>query len=238
MMKPFCAYIILTVIVALTLYNQFHLLNNRFSFSYNNPYCSWCQDNEVDEVQFIPTDTLLIRLFAPADPDFAADLIWLRTAYYFGAHAITDQDYSYLTYLLLKITDLAPNWDYPYLFGGIVLFIEAKLPNEALILIEKGLRNKDDNWQLYFLKGYIHWKAFEDYEQSSKYIFMAAQKRGAPVYLANLSISLAKSSGKKTFTEAFYRVVLSTVKNPKQKQIIQKKIKQETLDGSPSNSGH
>ncbi len=213
----------------LTIYNQTFLLKKRFSFSFTNPFCSWCnqEEEELDEVRFIPTNTLLTRMVSPADPDFMADLLWMRASYYFGVHAITDQDFFYLHYLLNKITDLSPRWEYPYLFGAIALYVEAQKPHQALSLLEKGILNLNESWRLRFLKGYIHWKVFKNYELASKTLYRASQIEGAPQYFVNLSVTLAMQSKNSAFSKAFYDIVMQTLKNPFQKKIIQQKIKEE-----------
>ncbi|MDD9304600.1 MAG: hypothetical protein HUK40_20545 [Desulfobacter sp.] len=178
----------------------------------------------VDEVVFIPTNTLVLRSFAPADPDFTADLLWLRTAYYFGSHAVTDQDYFYLYYLLNKITDLAPGWEYPYHFGGIVLLLEADMPVQALKLTNKGLAFHKTSWELYFMKGYILWKAFNNYKGAAEQIFKASEIRGSPDYFAPLSVTLAQKTGDDIFTASFAQFVMNSLKDENQKKIIQKKM--------------
>jgi hypothetical protein len=223
-MKSILAYPLIGILLTGAFLCQSILLQKRFSFTFSNPSCSWCEDSQTDEIQFIPTNTLAIRLFAPADPELIADLLWLRTTYYFGAHAVTDQDYFYLSYLLNRITDLSPKWEYVYVFGGIVLFLEALAPKQALLLIEKGITNISDSWHLFFLKGYIHWKAYEDHEASAKAIFKASQLEGAPNYLTALSVSLAGKSGDSYFSDAFNQIVLNTLKDPHQKELIQNKI--------------
>lgn len=219
--------VIVLFLLAIAVSSQMSLVKQRFSLSFSNPYCTWCEDSQTDEIEFIPARTLFILGAAPADPDFLADLLWLRTSYYFGAHAVTDQDYAYLQYLLNRIAELAPNWEYPYMFGGIVLHMEAGLPVPALSLVQKGIQRFPDSWQLLFLKGYILWNAFENYEQASKDLFKASQIDGAPTYLHDLSITLADRSQNQHFQNAFYDFVMDNLKNPGQKHIIRKRFEKE-----------
>ncbi len=224
-MKTLCCYILIVVLLTATILFQTRLLNERFSFSFDNPECPWCDGNQIDEIRFIPAKTLFIRLFAPADPDLTADFLWVRTKYYFGAHAVTDQDYFFLNYLLEKITDLAPHWKVPYIFGAVVLYLEAQMPDDALWILDKGLASFEDDWQFYFLKGYIYWKAFENLEEASQQIFEASKQKDAPQYLRGLSATLASRSGNRAFMETFYRIIDQHVDDPEQKQKIREKLK-------------
>lgn len=228
-------YAIVIFFLVFAVWGQMSLIQKRFSRTFSNPYCTWCEDGQTDKVEFIPARTILIRGAAPADPEFIADLLWLRTSYYFGSHAVTDQDYTYLYYLLGRITDLAPQWEYPYMFGGIVLYMEAGLPVPALSLVKKGIIKFPNSWPLLFLKGYILWNAFKDNEQASRVLFLASQKEGAPSYLQSLSITLARKTQNHRFSEAFYEFVMGHLKNPDQKEVIQKRFKNEALR---ENKGH
>jgi|GEM_PF-1299862 len=229
-MKSICGYGIIIFFILITLVLQSSLLDKRFTYTFNNPFCSWCKDNESDEVRYIPADSILVRLFAPADPDFLADLLWLRTQYYFGSHVVTDQDYFYLYYLLDRITDLSPRWEYPYIFGAILLPSEANMPIQALSLIAKGIKFHDNSWRLIFLRAYIYWENLGDYERAAKEIFKASQLPESPEYFAPLSVTLAKKTGDKEFSYAFAKIVLSSLKDPLQKQIIQKKFSGDSKD--------
>ena len=210
--------------LAMTFVLQTDLLQKRFLFDFGVPECPWCDSNVIDDVRFLPVNTLVTRLGAPADADFLADLIWFRTCYYFGAHALTDKEYGYLYYLLDRISDLAPRWELPYMFGAVVLYLEAGNPVEALKLIKKGNNNVPKCWELVFLKGYIFWKQFNNLEAASTILFKASQINGAPEYLSYLSGTLATHTGEKEFTSVFFHTVMSVIDDPLQKKIMQKKM--------------
>ncbi len=224
-MKTATAAITILFFLSTTLYLQNKLLRARFSYSFDNPDCPWCDSKKPDEIRFIPAKTVFIRLFAPADPNLIADFLWVRTQYYFGAHVITDQDYFFLNYLLEKITDLAPDWKAPYIFGAVVLYLEAQMPDDALWILDKGLASFKDDWQFYFLKGYIYWKAFENLEEASRQLFEASKQENAPRYLRGLSATLASRSGNRAFMETFYRIIDQHVDDPRQKEMIRQKLK-------------
>ena len=70
---------------------QAHFLSNRYEVRVINPDCPWCEKKKGEDVLYIPLSAPLMRIFSPADPSFLADFLWMRTTYYFGKHALNDQ---------------------------------------------------------------------------------------------------------------------------------------------------
>ncbi|MGE4519885.1 MAG: tetratricopeptide repeat protein [Desulfobacteraceae bacterium] len=187
--------------------------------------CSWCLSAKPDEPDFLPYKTEYYKLFAPADNEMTADILWLRTCYYFGYHGLTDKQYPHLFFLIDKIGDLSKKWSYPYVFGTIALLVEAENPFEAMVLCDKGIEKFPDIWILRFYKGYILWKSFEDYEGASENIFKASLLPEAPKYLSNLAATFAKKSGHEMFFEKFIETALESIEDKTQKEIFINKLR-------------
>lgn len=155
-----------------------------------NEVCPWCKDDKkVDEIIYIPLNASHVRLLAPADPDFISDLLWIRTAYYFGLNSIKKGNNDYLFDLLNLVTDLSPKWEIPYIYAAILLPAEVGDVESGLYLIDKGLVNLSDNWELWFLKGYYLWKVHSDNVAAYEAFQRASIIEGAPHYLAGLSVT-------------------------------------------------
>ena len=182
----------IVVALAATVSLQAVFLENRYGDYTPLADCPWCEDKGLGEdVAYIPFDASLMRLLSPADPDFIADLMWLRTAYYFGKHALTDRKYPSLFHLVDVITDLSPKWEYPYLFGAVILPTEADAMEEGVYLIDKGLARFPENWELWFYRGFFLWHVQEDLVSAAQSLHEASLLPGAPPYVARLSASLA-----------------------------------------------
>lgn len=189
------------------------------------PECPWCEGQEKEgDILYLPLSPRLMRLFAPADPHFLADLLWLRTTYYFGQHVLTDREYPYLFHLLDLITDLSPQWENPYLFGAVVLPTETEARADGIYLIEKGLVYHPESWKLWFFKGYYLWKS-GDNTAAAEALHKASVCPEGPVYLANLSATFATQAGKKQLGLRFLQEALKRIKDPAQKRILLKKMK-------------
>ncbi|PID78389.1 MAG: hypothetical protein CSA18_03905 [Deltaproteobacteria bacterium] len=222
--KIFC---LIFIFLFFSIFNQFISVKKRFSQNTYIEECPWCEINkEKNDVIFIPYKTILIKAFSPADNEFIADLLWLKTCYYFGYHFLTDKQYDYLFFLIDKITDLSESWIYPYIFGVVSLSSESDSSFEALALADKGIEKFPDSWKLFFFKGYIFWQHFNDYKNASDMFFKASQKEESPKYLLQLSAKFAKKTGDKELINKFFEVALETIKDPLQRKILTEKMKE------------
>jgi tetratricopeptide (TPR) repeat protein len=211
-----------------TLSLQAHFSEARFKDRVIIPECPWCDVRAVDAEDFVylPLQERVMRLFAPADPDFLADLLWLRTSYYFGFQGLTTRNYPYLFNLLDLITDLAPRWEGPFLFGAAILPTEANSLEDGLYMIEKGLVFHPDVWRLWFFKGFYHWQSLEDYETASKALLEAAKLPKAPIYVGLMSATLATRTGRRDFASRFIEEALQVLHDEKQREILMQKMRE------------
>jgi len=226
-----CFLPIVFLLFALAVSLQANLVSKKYGRFVPSEGCPWCEDNTLrEDASFIPVRADLLRLLAPADPHFIAEVLWIRAMYYFGAHALTDRQYPYLFHLLDLITDLSPLWDHPYFFGAVVLPFEAHAAEDGLYLIEKGLVYHPNNWQLWFFKGFCRWKAFGDTVSAAEDLLRASLLPEAPVYLAALSATLATQAGQKELALRFLEEARNNLSDPLHQQLLADKI-EELLKG-------
>lgn len=216
----------LVLLIASTLTLQAHYLDGLYGERMVLPECPWCETQKLGEdVIYVPIDSSLMRLFSPADPHFLADLLWLRAAYYFGEHALTNRQYPYLLHLLDLITDLSPQWLFPYLFGAIILGVEADATEEAFYIIDKGLTFHPDSWELWFYKGYYLWQHRADNLGAARALNQSSRLPEAPSYLIRLSATLATQAGQNALALHFLQEALRNVSDPHQRTLLTEKIK-------------
>jgi len=221
------SFVLLSVMLVCTVYFQMRFLEERFKDRLIIPGCPWCDAKEKGEdVVYLPVSTSVVKLFTPADHNFLADMIWMRTLYYFGKHVLTDRQYPYLLYLLDMITDLSPRWENPYLFGAIVLPTENNVLSDGLYIIDKGLVHHPDTWELWFFKGYYLWKSVGDIDRASEALYKASVCPNAPRYLANLSATIATRAGKRELAVRFLQEALKNIQDPAQQDMIRRKLQE------------
>jgi tetratricopeptide (TPR) repeat protein len=207
---------------------QAHFSEIRFKNRVVVPECPWCdvRPGEESDVVFLPIQEKMMRLFAPADPNFLADLLWLQTCYYFGARSLTSREYPYLFNMLDLITDLAPRWDEPFLFGAAILPTEGDALGDGLYMIDKGLVFHPDNWRLWFFKGFYFWNMLGDYEGASEALLKAAKQPDAPAYLGPLSATIASRSGQREFALRFIQEALQALDDETQREALLQKMRE------------
>lgn len=214
-----------------TTYTQSICMEKRFKAAYGVPGCPWCNKEKRDDVVFIPVNTSALKLLAPADPNFIAGILWMRTAYYFGDHALTDRQYPYLLYLLDLVTDLSPHWYFPYLFGATILPLEADAVKDGIYIIDKGIKYHPEKWRLYFFKGFYLYQYDIDKIKASELLLKASLMPQAPKYLARLAATIATKANKEKLAIYFLREALQNVNDPKQKKMLIQKMKEVMKHG-------
>ncbi|GBC60379.1 hypothetical protein DENIS_1331 [Desulfonema ishimotonii] len=192
------------------------------------PECPWCdaRDAAKEDVAYLPLNSSFMRIFAPADAHFLADLLWMRSCYYFGQHALTSREYPYLLNFLDLITDLSPQWEEPFLFGAVILPTEAEAVEDGLYLVEKGIALHPDNWELWFFKGYYLWKHYEDKIGAAEAFHQASVLPNAPLYLTKLSATFATRGGDRHLAIRFLQQALKNLKDENQRKILLKKLEE------------
>ncbi|SLM33159.1 exported hypothetical protein [Desulfamplus magnetovallimortis] len=195
--------------------------------------CSICEANSLDIARIpLPPDLSFFNTIFPANKDFIADLLWLKTAYLYGNITKQGAGYEYLTFYLDTITSLASKWKFPYIFAAVIITFEGNLKEDGYYFIEKGIKNLPDEWKLWLYKGYYIWKVKNDYKQASQIFAEASKKKGAPKYFAAVSTTLAMKSGDDDFAKRLALDVINTLDDQTIVNRILKKINNKKDENS------
>lgn len=123
----------------------------------------------VNHPEFIPTASS-IRLAAGGYENVAADSYWLQAIQYIGSNAVSSVYKEYLYVMLDVITDLNPQFTYPYEIGALLLpsyndryenLSQEKIDlyaKQGMMLGEKGLRNTCDMTKIEKIKNEVDLK--------------------------------------------------------------------------------
>jgi tetratricopeptide (TPR) repeat protein len=99
----------------------------------------------------------------------AADALYLWSIQYYSNYRIEDR-YRYVEHIYRDIiTDLDPHYMDAYLTGALIMVIEAKQPESALRLLDKGIANNPAEWILAFEAGYVCYNDLRDYPRAAAY---------------------------------------------------------------------
>lgn len=216
----------LTLIVILfigAVYFQNVYVQEKYGRLVLNEECPWCEESDrLTEITYIPFSANYARMVAPSDPEFISNLLWMRTAYYFGLNAVKSGRYEQLLGLLDLVTDLSPKWELPYLYAAILLPMEAGDVEGGLYMIDKGLVSFPESWELWFFKGYYLWKSYSDNTAASEAMRTASLIKGSPRYLASLSVTLLTDGVTERMEESYEEQALKTITDPTYKNILMK----------------
>jgi len=149
--------------------------------------------------------------------DLAADLYWIRAVVYYGSVRRSDapvKNYELLYPLLDITTTLDPRFLLAYRMGAIFLSEPypggAGRPDQAIALLQKGVRVDPTRWQLVHDIGFVYFWAQRDYVQAAEWLDRAAKIEGAPFWLKATVAGLLARGGQRETARALWREMLNT----------------------------
>lgn len=172
----------------------------------------------LEEVLYLNSPTWVKRL-SLGYTGLLADIYWTRAVQYFGSkHVVAAKDYRLLYPLLEITTTLDPKLVVAYQFGANFLAPKppngAGQPDQAIALVEYGIRNNPDNWKLYYELGFIY------YYMGSNYYAKAAEafERGTKVpnahpFLRVLAAQMAQHAGEIQTARMLWQTAYATTQD-------------------------
>lgn len=153
----------------------------------------------LEEVLYIESPEALKRL-SLGYTGLMASIYWTRVVQYFGSrHLVRAEHYDLLLPLLEITTALDPHLLPAYKFGSIFLSQQppegAGLPDKAVELIERGIRENPQEWQLHYYLGFIHFQERGDYAAAARAFERGAEIPGAHPWLRVMAAAVAQYGG-------------------------------------------
>jgi hypothetical protein len=153
----------------------------------------------LEEVLYISSPKVLKRL-SLGYGGLLADIYWTRAVQYFGGkHYEGALEYKLLAPLLEITTTLDPHLIVAYEFGA--QFLAPKPPNgggmpeQAVELVEYGIRNNPNEWRLYYQLGFIHYMERKDYAAAEDAFIRGSRVPNAHPWLKILAAQMAQHAG-------------------------------------------
>ncbi len=160
-----------------------------------------------------------LRALAVGQEETLADLLYIWAIQYYSNYDDTSR-YGYLeTVFDGAITELDPYFSEAYLVGALIMTMEARQPDMALKLFDKGLARMPDNWELAYWAG---WEAYSAgrFAKARTYWTDAAKIPGASPVLGRLSARMLEKEGDRDAAIAEYRHLLETTTDEHTKGIV------------------
>jgi hypothetical protein len=145
--------------------------------------------SDVAELVYLPP-TRFLRAVSLGYEQVLANVLWFRTISYFGRHYQSDRVYPWLASMCNVVTDLDPRAEHVYRFGGVILPWEADRIDDGIALLEKGVHNIPDSWQLQYMLGFSYYFFSDDLSAASRALRTASLLPGAPDFVSRLAASV------------------------------------------------
>ena len=135
-----------------------------------------------------------------------ADIYWIRAVQHYGGTKLSkdsNKQYDVLYPLLDLTTSLDPYFDIVYKFGAVFLAEQypsgAGRPDQAIGLLQKGLRARPGKWELAQEVGFVYYWWLADYQNAALWFNRAADMPNAPDWLRPLAaVTLAQGGNRAT----------------------------------------
>lgn len=153
----------------------------------------------LQETLYISSPKVLKRLSLGYD-GLLADVYWTRTVQYFGGkHVVGAQHYALLAPLLEITTALDPHLTVAYEFGANFLAPKppngANMPQQAIQLVDYGIRYNPNVWKLYYNLGFIYYMDLQDYPKAADAFGRGSKVPDAHPFLRIMAAQMAQHAG-------------------------------------------
>jgi hypothetical protein len=200
-----------------------------------------------DEATLYLTSGAAARRLAFASPALAADVYWIRAIQYYGGTklrlagesplyapppmlAALSVSYPLLFPLLDLTTSLDPRFNVAYRFGAV--FLAEPYPNGpgrpdlAIVLLEKGLRERADKWEYMYDIGFVHYWYTHDYHTAATWFEKASLVAGAPWWLRSLAATTLAQGGDRQSSRQMWTAIrdsaeIDWLKNDAERRLLQ-----------------
>ncbi len=160
----------------------------------------------------------------------AADVVWLQAIQYIADRVRARRDLPGLYPFLDATTELDPKYQVVYSLGGTALVALDRRPDEAVRLLERGLRSLPDDWHVPFLLGYTYLFYYQDYAAAARYIEEAATRVGRPTYMTALAARLHAQAGSPDAALAFLEGMRRGTTDPVVRAGIEQRMAEVVVD--------
>lgn len=149
----------------------------------------------------------LMRAMSLEYAPLMADIYWTRVVQYYGNKRVRKQTNLDLLWPLLDITTtLDPNLLVAYRFGAVFLSQAAPSgagrPDQAVELIQRGIKANPEYWRLYEDLGFVYYFDLKDYPKASAAFEEGSKQPGAQIWMKVMAAKIAAEG--ESYATSFY----------------------------------
>lgn len=168
----------------------------------------------LEEVLYVSSPKALKRMSLGYN-GLIADIYWTRAVQYFGNKHVQGADsYKLLSPLLEIATTLDPKLLVAYEFGSNFLTAKppqgAGMPEQAITLVEEGIRNNPDEWKLYYDLGFIYYLDRKDYRNAADAFARGSRVPNAHPWMKIMAARAAQEGGEADMARMLWTTTFET----------------------------
>jgi len=184
----------------------------------------------VDTIELVyAPPTSFLQLVSLGYQHTLADVLWFRTINYFGAHYRGDRVYPFLAEMCDRVTDLDPTAEHVYRFAAFILPWEAMQVDESITLLEKGMRNLPESWELPYFLGMNYYFFKDDIPNAARAVRHAIGLPGAHPIVVTLSGMLEGAEKGPQQAINFLEAQLQETRSPEVREPLERRIREFIL---------
>lgn len=150
--------------------------------------------DRVSPLLYLPSGRYL-KVVSLGFDGILADVLYLWSIQYYGNYRIEDR-YEYLEHIYKDIiTELDPNYLDAYLTGALIMSSEARRPDLALALLDKGIERNPSAWILAFDAGFLCYQDLKDYARAGAYFEKALRAEDVNPQVRRFYAEMANRAG-------------------------------------------
>jgi hypothetical protein len=161
----------------------------------------------------------IVKRAALSYDSIVADVYWMRTVQHYGRTKLSNdprKQYDILFPLLDLTTSLDPSFNIAYRYGAIFLSEPPPAgpgrPDQAVALLQKGLRLHPDRWEFAQDIGFTYYWWENDYARAAEWFTRASRMPGAPNWMAPLAAVTISEGGSRETSRRMWKEILAGAK--------------------------
>jgi tetratricopeptide (TPR) repeat protein len=166
-----------------------------------------------------------------------ADLTWFSAVQYYGGYRKEYHDLSYFEGLIGIVTDLDPHFEFPYVFGAVVLSQDMRSLDAAIALLKKGMANNPTSWRLPFEVGFLYYIDARDPDMAARYFDLASRLPGGGDKARRFAAFVYSRAGHTETSIRMWQELMETTDEPYMREMARRYIEKLKAQGRTDDDG-
>ncbi len=172
-----------------------------------------------------PPNAAAVKVASIGYSDLVADAYWIQAIQYAGTMFKLHRPAADLVPTVDFITDLDPQFEFPYIFLGSILAFEGFNGPGIEGVLKKGRRALPQSWKIAFYLGFTQYYLLQKYQEAADNLDDAADLTGFNTY-ALLASRIRAEGGKPELSIVFLQHILERTEEPGYRRSLEQRIKE------------